>query len=94
MPRRSAWWWLEVGATKEGKEEVIKITRKFKDIGVTDCSLVLENLLIKACQEMYDVENRHESRGAQAREKRENLLNQACQEMYGAENRDENRHES
>jgi succinate dehydrogenase/fumarate reductase flavoprotein subunit len=48
---------------KESKEEVIKIMRKFKDIGVTHRSLVwntdlietleLENLLNQACQEVY-----------------------------------------
>merc|ERR1711975_213008 len=61
-----------------GKEEVIKTMRKFKDIGVTDRSLVwntdlietieLENLLNQACQLMYGAENRQESRGAQAHE--------------------------
>merc|ERR1711862_1041362 len=61
-----------------GKEEVIKTMRKFKDVGVTDRSLVwntdlietleLENLLNQACQEMWSAENRHESRGAQAHE--------------------------
>ena len=53
---------------KEGKEEVIEIERKFKIIEITDCSLVLENLLTRACQEMYGAENRRESRGAQAHE--------------------------
>jgi len=62
----------------KGKEEVIKTMRKFKDVGVTDRSLVwntdlietleLENLLNQACQEMWGAENRHESRGAQAHE--------------------------
>merc|ERR1712070_225224 len=61
-----------------GKEEVIKTMRKFKDVGVTDRSLVwntdlietleLENLLNQACQEMWGAENRQESRGAQAHE--------------------------
>jgi len=61
-----------------GKVEVINIMRKYKDIGITDRSLVwntdlietleLENLLNQACQEMYSAENRHESRGAQAHE--------------------------
>jgi len=61
-----------------GKEQVITTMRKFKDIGVTDRSMVwntdlietleLENLLNQACQEMWSAENRHESRGAQAHE--------------------------
>ena len=62
----------------EGKKLVIDIMRKYKDVGVTDRSLVwntdlietmeLENLLNQACQEMYGAENRQESRGAQAHE--------------------------
>merc|ERR1711935_314412 len=39
-----------------GKAEVINTMRKFKDVGVTDRSLV------------WSTENRHESRGAQAHE--------------------------
>ena len=63
---------------KEGQEEVIKIMRKFKDIGVTDSSLVwntdliatleLKNLLNQACPDMYGAENRYKFRGAQANE--------------------------
>jgi succinate dehydrogenase (ubiquinone) flavoprotein subunit len=61
-----------------GKEEVQVIMKQFKDVGVTDRSLVwntdlietleLENLINQACQEMYAAENRKESRGAHAHE--------------------------
>merc|ERR1712048_495456 len=61
-----------------GKGLVIDVLRKFKDVGVTDRSMVwntdlietieLENLLNQACQLMYGAENRQESRGAQAHE--------------------------
>jgi len=61
-----------------GKEKIQVIMKKFKDVGVTDRSLVwntdlietieLENLINQAAQEMYSAENRKESRGAHAHE--------------------------
>lgn len=61
-----------------GKDLVMDVLRKFKDVGVTDRSMVwntdlietieLENLLNQACQLMFGAENRQESRGAQAHE--------------------------
>jgi succinate dehydrogenase (ubiquinone) flavoprotein subunit len=61
-----------------GKEKIQVIMKKFKDVGITDRSLVwntdlietieLENLINQAAQEMYSAENRHESRGAHAHE--------------------------
>merc|ERR1712070_1129805 len=61
-----------------GKEKIQTIMKKFKDVGVTDRSMVwntdlietieLENLLNQACQEMFSAENRQESRGAHAHE--------------------------
>lgn len=61
-----------------GKEKIQEIMKKFKDVGITDRSMVwntdlietieLENLINQACQEMYSAENRQESRGAHAHE--------------------------
>merc|ERR1712232_1056609 len=62
----------------KGKEQIQVIMKKFKDVGITDRSLVwntdlietheLENLINQAAQEMYSAENRKESRGAHAHE--------------------------
>jgi succinate dehydrogenase (ubiquinone) flavoprotein subunit len=61
-----------------GKEKIQVIMKQFKDVGITDRSMVwntdlietleLENLINQACQEMYSAENRQESRGAHAHE--------------------------
>ncbi|CAD7932681.1 unnamed protein product [Amoebophrya sp. A25] len=62
----------------EGKKVVTDIYKKFKDVGVTDRTLIwntdlietleLENLLTQGAQLMFSAEARHESRGAQAHE--------------------------
>merc|ERR1711870_145516 len=63
---------------KTGKGIVDEVMKKYKDVGVTDRSLVwntdlvetfeLENLINQAAQEMYSAENRTDSRGVQAHE--------------------------
>jgi succinate dehydrogenase / fumarate reductase flavoprotein subunit len=63
---------------KEGCDKISKVRESFKDVGVSDRSLVwnsdlietleLANLLDQAVATMYSAEQRHESRGAHARE--------------------------
>jgi len=61
-----------------GKDKVVEIYKKYKDVGVTDRTMIwntdlvetleLENLLTQAAQLMLSAEARQESRGAQAHE--------------------------
>jgi succinate dehydrogenase (ubiquinone) flavoprotein subunit len=63
---------------KIGKSVVDEIMKKYKDVGLTDTSLIwntdlvetfeLQNLINQACQEIHSAEAREESRGAHAHE--------------------------
>merc|ERR1719301_453631 len=63
---------------KRGTEELPKIMKKYKDVGIQDRSLIwntdlietmeLENLINQASQQMMSAEAREESRGAHAHE--------------------------